>query len=278
MVRMSGVWDRASDVIAGRRGILASIALLFVWLPGLVRAAARLAVNGAGPAAAAPMPGSFWLVSILGLAVLVLGAIGNLALVAVASDPSVGRGEALRIALNRLGAYVGIMLLVITAFVVLAVPLVIAVLSAYPSLAALQAGAVPQVSAGLGLFVLVYSLVLAVFFLWVEARLLVVLVPVIVNERLGLRSVARAFALTRGLTWRIVGVLLLFLVVFVVALLAAQGVVGVTLRLLLGYDHLALALFLTAAIVSMVSCAFSVVISVFSAQLYVAARDGGSLA
>lgn len=276
MVRMSDVWDRASDVIARRRGDLASIALLFIWLPGLLRTVAGIAVRGTGigtatgPVAASAADGGALFLDVVGLAAILLGLVGQLALVALASDPGIDRAAALRVARRRFWPYVGIMALVVVGFVVLIVPLMIALAGAYPGLAAMQAGVPPQIAPGTGLFVLLYSVALMIVIFWVEARLLILLTPVVVNERLGIGTFRRAWALTRGLTWRIIGVLLLFGVVALVAFLAVQGVVGVTLRLLLGASQAGLALFLTAAAVSLVSCVVSVVAAAFTAQLFLA--------
>lgn len=274
MVRMSAVWDRATEVIAGRTSILASIVLSFVWLPSVVQRGLRLAVYGDAPPASpgAVAPGIALALALVGLVVLALAIVGHLALVAVASNPSVSRNEALRIAMRRFWPYLGLVLLVSVALLILILPILIPVLSAYPSLAAMQAGGPPQMAPGTGLFVLVYALVLTAAILWVEARVLMVLTPVIVNERLGLGAFGRAFALTGGLTWRIVGVLLLFIVVAVVALLALQSVVGIIWRLLLGFAHDGLTVFLTAAVVGLLACVLSVIVAAFTAQLYVATR------
>ena len=91
MVRMSDVWDRATDVIAGRRGIFVSLVLLFIWLPGLVRNAAHLATYGpAQMPATMPEVGAGALIFLaIALVVIALAVIGQLAMVAVASDPGV---------------------------------------------------------------------------------------------------------------------------------------------------------------------------------------------
>ncbi len=274
MVRMSDVWDRATDVVAGRRGILVSLVLLLIWLPGLVRNGVRLAVLGPAADATAMTIGVHALIFFgIGLLALALAVLGQLAMVAVASDPAVSRRDALRVALRRFWPYVGVMAIALVVGAFLVAPIGIALAGAYPSLAAMRAGVPPQIAPGTALFVLLYSLVLAGALLWIQARLLWVLVPVVVNERLGLGSFARAFRLTRGLTWRIVGVVLLFAVVTLVAVLATQGVVGVALRLLLGYAGMGLALFLTSAVVALVACAAQVVVAAFTAQLYVATRE-----
>lgn len=270
MVRMSDVWDRASQVIAGRLGILASIAFLFLWLPGVVRTAAQLAVGSAGTVATAGIGGVA--VALLGLVLAAVGAIGHLALVAVASDPAVTRGDALRIALARFWPYVGVMLIVVIVAALLVAPVFGVLAAAYPGVAAMRAGTPPPLSSGTGLFVALYSLAAVAVLIWAEARVLSALVPVVVNERLGVGSFARAFALTRGLGWRIVGVMLLFAVVTIVGLLALRSVVGVVIGLSIGTDHAGLATLVGAAVLAVVGCVISVVVSAFTAQLYLAAR------
>ena len=99
---------------------------------------------------------------------------------------------------------------------------------------------------------------------------------VLVNERIGLRSLKRAWALTKGATWRIVGAILLFGIVLLVATGAAQSVVGIVFRLILGADNIATSTVLASVAGSLVSVPLMVLAIVFTTQLYVAcvgARD-----
>src|SRR3546814_9103815 len=77
--------------------------------------------------------------------------------------------------------------------------------------------------AGLKLFVGLYSLALVIVVLWGMARLLP-LNSVVVAERRGVGAIRRAFGLTRGLALRIVGVVILFFVVWGVSAMAATTV------------------------------------------------------
>lgn len=280
MVKMSAVWDRTVEVINGRTAMLASIAALTLWLPSMLRDLfAYAAVGGAAPAGA-PGSGASALWFVLSLVTAALTILGQLALIAVASDPATTRNDALRIAARRLPVAIGLALLLGLLVFVLLVPVVATIAAAWPdpeiammSLAVLGPFGIlaplsPETRAFVGLYLLVFALVM----LWLAARL-ALLNPVIVNERIGVGSFARSFALTRGLTWKIVGLVILFAIVAGVVVLAAQSVVGIVFRLVLGVDNLALARLLTAAVLAAVTSAITIVWTTFLAQLYVATRE-----
>src|SRR3546814_20166423 len=88
-------------------------------------------------------------------------------------------------------------------------------------------------SAGLKLFVGLYSRALVIVVLWGMARLLP-LNSVVVAERRGVGAIRRAFGLTRGLALRIVGVVILFFVVWGVSAMAATPVLGSIFKLAFG--------------------------------------------
>ncbi len=117
-------------------------------------------------------------------------------------------------------------------------------------------------------FVLVTGLTLPVA-LWALARILALLVPVVVAERRGIRAFGRAFALSRGLAWRILGVILLYAIVSGVVQLAAKLGFGSIFELVVGGEGpLSLAKILTSIVSGAVSCAFAVLAAVFCAKLY----------
>ncbi len=78
--------------------------------------------------------------------------------------------------------------------------------------------------AWLGLWALLLQQ-LALVVLWVSARLLPIN-AVVALERRGIGAIRRAFELTRGMTWKLIGVLILYAIVAGVAVSAAQFVVG----------------------------------------------------
>ncbi len=118
---------------------------------------------------------------------------------------------------------------------------------------------------------LTFGALLVVAFV-IGARL-ILLNPVILNERRGLGAVMRSFRLTRGLTLKIVGVMILFAIVLLVPMMAIQAVVGLVARLILGADAQPAIGFLAGTAGAAVTSLFSVVAAAFTAQLYVAVAD-----
>lgn len=275
MVRMGDVWDRAVEVLRGRSSILGSIALGAIFVPTLVgNAVSAFLTPAAAGAGAAPSTGA--LGAVLALAVLLAGIWGQLAMLAVSSDPATTRADAARQATQRLLPALGIVLLLGLVFTLAFVPLIVILMRAGVDFT--SATAVQSVSAGTAGSASLYILVLLVLGLVVGARLLL-LNAVIVNERRGIGSILRSVRLTRGMTGRIVGLMLLFALVLLIPTIAVQSVVGLIARLVLGGDAPGLVAFLAGAAGAVVTTIFSVVAAAFIAQLYVAAvadKDGSA--
>ncbi|VVT16664.1 conserved membrane hypothetical protein [Sphingomonas sp. EC-HK361] len=258
MVRIGTVWDRTTEVIGGRGNMLAGIAATGIFLPSIVQAAFR---DFALPAA-----------QLVGLLAAIVMLWAQLAIVAASSDPSTTGGSAQRIATARFLPAMGVVIIVVIVAAILSLPGITLLIASGFDFAAAQAGRTQGAidagkAAGSGLYFFVFAL----FMLWLGARL-IVLYPVIVNERLGLGAIARSFRLTRGLTWKVIGVLILYAIVFLVALMAATSIVGLVFRLILGSDSVALVTFLAGIAGAIVTTIFSVLQAVFTAQLYLAAR------
>ena len=263
MVTMGSVWDRTAQVVAGRGAMLAGIALPTILLPTIVRDA-FVAYSTQGTASFALVGG------MLSIIVLVLAIWGQLAIIAVASDPGTDRGGAFRIATGRLLPAVGVTLVMLVAITITILPAVAMLASAGIDFKAMGAGQAPtagSVSGALAAGALLYAFVWSLALFWVGAKL-TVWQPVLVNERNGLRALSRSWALTNGSTWRIIGVLILFGIVFLVAVLAAQSVTGIVLRLILGPEHIATAVFLAGIVASAVSTALATLAIVFMTRLY----------
>lgn len=265
MVRIGTVWDRTVEVIGGRTAVLAAIAALTLFLPTMIRDAVALAV--AEGTAAKPLVGA------LSLLVAIATLWGVLALTVVSSDPATDRDAGLRIGAAALPSALVVVIVLLAGFALLFVPgFILLARSGFDFAAAARDQAQPQLSPGaMGAFAL-YALVYCMVLIWAAARL-AVLYPVVVNERRGLRSIARSFELTRGLVWKIVGVLILYGVVFFVALAAATSVSGLIFRIALGADKAVLVAFLAGVVGALVTAIFAVLQTVFTAQLYIAARD-----
>lgn len=269
MITMSSVWDRTTEVISGRAGMLAGIAALTVWAPAIVSQLIGAAVRGSPPVTT---PGNSLIMLLVTLVVVVLAIWGQLALIAAASDPAVHRADAFRLAAPRIPTAIGLVFLLGFLAFLLFIPAAAILARGGVSMAALRAGVVPTVPPSTSGLLLIYFIALLIFGLWLNARLSL-LMPVVLHERAGIGSYARSFALTRGLTWRLIGVVLLFGIVTLVVLFATQAVLGIIFRLILGAPHLGLAAFLTSLFTTAVSSAATVVFAVFFAQLYVARRE-----
>ncbi|ONF97754.1 hypothetical protein [Sphingomonas jeddahensis] len=265
MISMGTIWDRATAVIAGRFGILAMIALLTLFVPTLVQAAVDMVSETS--------PGMKPVGALVAILVALAGTAGALALTAVATDPSVDQGRAFAIAGARIGPMLGIIIVLIVAAFVAMLPGVILIGMAGFDIQRAQAGLTQD---GLNLarfgFGMLYLVLLTFAVLWIGAKL-VPLVGVVVNERRGLGAIRRSFALTRGSTFKLIGVLILYSIVFVVVLMAATSIVGLAVRLAAGADGAAVVTFAVGLVTAAVTAVFSVLQSVFSGQFYLAARE-----
>ncbi|WP_380787584.1 hypothetical protein [Sphingomonas sp. R86521] len=264
MVRMGNVWDRTVEVLSGRAGMIATVALLGLFLPAVIRDTVVLYSVMASVVFAYLVVGS-----VLSVVALLFSTWAHLAIAAIATDPATTRAEAGRQARARLLPAFGITFLIGLVMIVALVPPILALAwSGFDfslMLAEGSAASANMPSAGAAVFASLYVLILSIAILWVAARL-VLLYPIILNERLGLGAIRRSIALTRGMTWRIIGVFVLFTIVVTIGTKAVQAVVGVTLGLVLGKA----ANFPTSVAVTLVSAGFTAVAAVFIARLYVA--------
>jgi len=264
MIRIGTVWDRTCAVIAGRIGLLAWLAGLFLFLPSLLQTILRFVAASGG------VQGGFRaLVGLIGLAVVALAIWGVLAMTAMASDPAVDRHEAIAIGRRRLPAGIGVLLVaMLVTMIVIAVPMAW-LLAGNVDMAKLQQGAPPVIDPSRAGSAMIGFLLLALVALWISARL-VPLFAVVANERRGLGAFARAFALTRGSTLKLLGVMILYAIVAIVLLTAVTWVLGSVGQIVFGRTG---AFILVALATSALTACFSVVQAVFSAQFYVAARE-----
>lgn len=260
MARMSAVWDRTTNVLAGRAGILATIALLTVVLPSIVQVGTGTTTAGIGQ-------------RLIGLVAFGLTTWGTLAMTAVASNPAVDHAAGLRIGARALPRALAVMLVLGIVAGLLFVPgIVLLMRSGFDFEAAARNDQVAAMAnASMGGFVL-YALVFSAVMIWAAARLILIY-PVLANERVSLGAIRRSFTLTRGLALRIVAVLLIYLVVLSVAVFATHMVFGTVFRLALGAEQAGLAAVLSGIVLAVVVAVFTVLQTVFAAQLYVAVRS-----
>lgn len=262
MVTMGNVWDRTTEFLSDHLGGVLPIALLTIFVPGMVSTNLAQLQPGADPAVGL----------LLGGAILFLALVsfwGQLAVTALAIDPESGR-RALGLATRCLPAALLLAILAVVVMVVLVMPVGVMLALAGVDLATIQPGAMPPVPPGAWSGLLLYLFAVTGIGLWVMARLAVIL-PALVGERLALGAIPRSWRLTRGVALRIVGVLILYFIVASVASLAATGGFGTIMALVAGTDGgLSIATVVTSIVSGAVSTGFTVLGTVFLAKLYVA--------
>ncbi len=259
MVKMGTVWDRAAEFITDNLGTILPIALFAFFLPFSIDGNfARVSENGAS--------GLKLALSLIMVAFAVLAMWGRLTVIAMSLESGDGRNP---------GALAGKRLL--PALIVWVAVLAAVLLTVAPVSLLLGAnGYDPQdvldgrtrLSGALEGAIIVYLLLLAAGWLWVTARLILT-EPAIVHEKRMFGALARSFQLTRGHALPIVGVLLLYGFVTLVAIWATQTVFGSIFVLIAGpMSGVSLSGVLTSVMVAAVQTGFLLVVPAFTSKLY----------
>ena len=265
VVKMGAVWDRTTKFLRANGGAVMTIAALAIFLPTVVGTVVQAALAGDDPTAM--NAGG----SVIGLVTTIVTILGQIALVALAIDATLGVNGAFAVAGRRLLPVIGVSILVSLIFLLLLLPFFVVLFGSKMDFAALQAGdasSMPELSAGMGLFLGLYTIVLIPVFFWLAARFSVVM-PVVVWERLGVGAIGRTFRLTKGYALKIVGIFILFLIVFMVAGLAVAGVFGAIFALAAGgIVGLTVGGILMAIVTGLLTVVFTVLYTVFLTKLY----------
>ncbi|MEP9403326.1 hypothetical protein [Sphingomonas sp. VNH70] len=276
MVSIGTVWDKTVDFVRDHGRTVVPVVLATQFAPTLVSNSLAPLRIGAGAGTSAGLG----LVSLLTTLVALWGA---LYLVGYAAQPTRAESaaEARAIATGRFLPLIGVSLVLLIGVSVLAIPGVALALRSGIDPVALSNGvsATPEQLAALGPAILYFAL-LGIVLLWLFARLLP-LNAVVAQERRGIGAIGRAFALTRGMALKLVGLLLLYGIVTGVAVLAVQSVLGVVFGLILGPPtSFGASAIVVAAGVAAVSAALALYQSVFVGKLYrsiVGERDEASV-
>ncbi|MDR7154631.1 hypothetical protein J2W40_001446 [Sphingobium xenophagum] len=210
-------WQEAVAFVAREATLLFPVALLFVALPMVflqeVTPPELVAWSNAPKGPMPPIPLSYWVA--LSLTVLISW-FGSLAQLALALRPGISVAEALRLSLMRLPILVGTYLVSGVAGMLVMMVVSIPLLFVSPIFGPLVA--VTTVAA----------------FFWSRLALLN---AVVIDEQLGVvASLRRAWMLTRGHFWRLVGFMVVALVLSIVASSAAQVVLGLLGGVIAGVD------------------------------------------
>ena len=219
---ISRAWD-ATKATLGRDGrLITTVALALIGLPSAVSA---FVDPSTGMTSEPQSLGS----GLLAVVVAVIGLIGQLAIIRLVIGPAVSVGEAIRHGAGRTLRYIGSALLVLVAFIVLAIPFVIAMaamgMDFEPPVETVPAGA------WLALFLF------CVIAIYLAVRL-ILCSPVASIEGLGpLGILRRSWDLTAGHAGRLIAFMLLFILAVGIAFGAVSLAVGSLAGILFGPVH-----------------------------------------
>lgn len=267
MVSMGTVWDRTTEFLSDNLSAIIPIAFLAIFLPSALSASIKPLTAQPGATALT--------VQVLSLVLMIVTLWGQLAITALALDPGSGKSAATALASKRLVPVIGLMLVLLLGMFILVLPIPVALgLAGFDFQAAMNGGAgAADLPTSVGGFLLLYCLFLTVVLIWLGARLALI-TPILLMEERWFGALARSFRLTRPITLKIVGVMILYVIVWGVSILAANLVFGSILRLVAeGSGPVTIGTVLTAAAVSVIGTAFSVLASAFVGRLYLAVRD-----
>lgn len=262
MAKMGTVWDRTAEFLSDNLGAILPVALLAFFVPASIQGSFQSVKTGASP-------GFVLAIYLVQFAFSILSLWGSLTIAAMALDinegrspGAVGRARLPRALIVSIALFIGMLLLIAP------IPLILQA-NGYDMMAIARGENVPS-NAMLGGITL-YLLFLVAVLVWLGARLFVI-TPVIVREKRMFSALRQSWKLTRGMTWRIVGVMLLFGMVCLVSMLAANMVFGSIFTLVVGgpADGLSLAGILTSILVAAVQTGFTVLVPAFTAKLYLA--------
>ncbi|MBB5720060.1 hypothetical protein FHR23_003020 [Stakelama sediminis] len=261
---MGNIWDRTSRFLSGHFSAILPIALAGIFVPMMITQTLEpLGEPGAPEGLIVALSG----ISLIA-ALIVLWA--QLAIIALVSEPASARHAGM-IALRRYPAAIGVSLLILLIFIALAAPIA-AMLAASGFWTGAKTG-MAAVSPGMLALIVLYAILLVPVLLYLSARLALTM-PVVVAERRGAGAIGRSWRLTAGLAAAIIGVFLLYILMLIVAHLAAKTVFGSIMLLLFGHDGtITVAGVLTAIAVALVTTCFTVLQAAFLATLYLASAD-----
>jgi len=267
MVNMGNVWDRTTEFLSDNLGAAVPIALLAIFVPQSISGAIKLAGTAVAPG----------LGQTIMLALLLPMVWGQLAVTALALRPDAGRGAAQSTATRQFLQFLLAMLILFGVLILLILPIIIALAASGIDLAALTSGAAgpkPDISPALAGFIGLYGLAWLVVAVFVSVRFSSLLVAVIAAEGGVVAALRRSFALSRGIAWKLLGVVLLFGLVVGVASIAVTSVFGALFHFLdPSAGPFAIGSIIVAILGGLVTTAYYVIQSSFMAKVYLAATS-----
>ncbi len=219
-VSFSTAWDETNALVRREAALLVPVALALIVLPGVL-----LDQIWPAPDAAKVAAGTFEPALLANPINLLITLFASLVLTLLALRPGISVAEAMRAAAARFAVAVGASMLMGVAFALLVMPAMPVIVGG--------AGAVQRLNPAFALLLSIYLIAVAAGLFYAVVRLLL-LNTVAAAERLGVfATLARSWELTRGLFWRLLGFIAIFIAASVIAS-AAVVAAGGTLFLALG--------------------------------------------
>ena len=242
---LSRAWDETKVVLSRDGKLLAAVALALLVLPGTLSDL----VTPAAPQGEMPEPGAWMIVA---LVALLIGIVGQLAIVRLATTSGLQVGDSIRHGAMRAPSYVGAVLIWILPFAL-----------AFSLLMPRIAQAPPDGAAALG-FLLLLPIVIFIFVC------LSPLAAVASQEASGPVSLLkRSWQLSRGNWWRLFAFILVCVAALLVLYLSVQAVVGSLVSLFVGrIEPMSLAALLVSLATQLVTAIVTVGFLVMLARIY----------
>jgi len=258
---ISTAWDRTRARFAADGGLLLTVALALIALPSAVGEFAFPQTKAFGTVNSVAE-------TVTMIVVLILGIVGQLALVRLALGPAVSVGEAIVHGARRTPAFLGSAVILLIGLFILAIPfgMILATMGVTVS-----EGGVPM--DGRIALVMLAFLALIVF---LGTRLLLS-APVASMEHAGsLAILKRSWKLTSGHFWRLFGFVWLFIIGALVVILAVATIVNLIVMQLFGsIEPLSVSALIAALVLSVVTAAITAMFVVMVSEIYaeLAGRD-----
>lgn len=248
-------WDEAKAALQGNRKLIVPVALGLVLLPAVI-------VSMVEPRVAPgeqPPPGAWMLI---GLAMVIVMLVGELAIVLLVNGFRGSVGEAIGKAARRTPIFI----LAALAFLV-PVVLVFSILLGVAGAGTTASGQVDWANFGAAGWLVLIACTLAL--LYFSIRLLPLL-PVVASEQIGpIAALKRSFGLTAGHFWRLFGFLVLLVIAFAIVAMTVGAVVGAGVTLTLGEPApWSLSLLLIALAGGLIQAGFVMVYVAMLARIY----------
>ena len=250
---ISKAWDETREVLRRDGKLLTTVALALIVLPGVVQ---NVVAPPTSPGEL-PEPG-LWLV--IALIAFLIGIVGQLAVIRLATGPQTTVGEAISHGARRMPIYLGAMLLIF------GVPLLVMF-----GLARSIQGSNPSGGAAISF------LLLFVLFIYLIVRFCLAS-AVASSEQVGpIGVLQRSWALSRGNWWRLFGFIVLFVIAVLLLMVATGALIGILVSLFFGTpEPMSVGALIIALATQAVVAAVTVVFMVMIARLYLQGAHHGA--